>query len=89
MWIFKDLQADFSSLSVAVMGVCMSVHTYVSTVELTLDVCTHIYVYLFLKDMDTGSWLPADGVIQVEYKHRTLLKSSVCSCLDYAALSLR
>lgn len=39
--------------------------------------------------MDTGSWLPADGFIQVEYKHWTLLKSSLCSCLDYAALSLR
>lgn len=31
----------------------------------------YVYVpmYLFLKDMDTGSWLPADGFIQVEYKH--------------------
>lgn len=52
-----------------VMGVCMTVHTYVSTVEFSFDVYIHTYVYLFLKDMDIGSWLPADGFIQVEYKH--------------------
>lgn len=52
-------------------------------------VCIHTCVYLFLKDMDLGSWLSADGFIQVEYKHWTLLKSNLCPCLDYAALSLR
>lgn len=69
MWAFKDLQAEFSSLSVAVMGVCLSVRTCVSTVELSFGVSIHTYVYLSLKDMDAGSWLPADGFIQVEYKH--------------------
>lgn len=40
-----------------------------STMKLSFDVRIHTYVYLFLKDMDIGSWLPADGFIQVECKH--------------------
>lgn len=54
----------------AVRAVYICVYTLTSKYISVVLVCVYITcVYLFLKDMDVGSWLPADGFIQVEYKH--------------------
>jgi len=53
----------------AVRGMCLCAYAYNKIQLYCAHVCMHISVYLFFLDMDIGSWLPADGFIQVEYKH--------------------
>lgn len=72
-----------SSSSLDQLGVCVCAQLQLYCMYVYIPVC------LFLTDMDVGSWLPADGFIQVECKHRALPESSLCPCVDHAALSLR
>lgn len=79
----SELEPDIKLLTRPTRGVCVCTQLQLYCMYVYIPVC------LFLTDMDVGSWLPADGFIQVECKHRALPESSLCPCVDHAALSLR